>query len=66
MMPPTIANLSRLAEHTSVAEALEAAAAIVDPPRIEPRLRLDANGKTIGLAMPWDADYDSLRSVDRG
>ena len=66
MMPPTIANLRRLAEHTSVADALEAAALIVDPPRIEPRLRLDANGKTIGLAMPWDADYASLDPDTRG
>ncbi len=66
MMPPTIANLRRLAEHTSVADALEAAASIVDPPRIEPRLRLDASGKTIGLAMPWDADYASLDPDTRG
>ena len=66
MMPPTIANLRRLAEHTSVADALDAAALIVDPPRIEPRLRLDANGKTIGLAMPWDADYAALDPDTRG
>jgi 8-oxo-dGTP pyrophosphatase MutT (NUDIX family) len=60
MMPPTVFNLQRLAEHGSVADALVAAAAIDDPPRIEPKLRLTPEGKVIGVALPWDDDYETL------
>ena len=57
MMPPTIFNLHRLAQYSCVADAVAVAAAIIDPPRIEPRLRYDDNGRVIGVALPWDADY---------
>jgi len=65
MMPPTVANLQRLAGHASVADALTAAAAITDPPRIEPRLRFTPEGKVIGVALPWDDDYDEIRTPSR-
>ena len=60
MMPPTVFNLEWLAARSSVAEALIAAAAIDDPPKIEPRLRYTPEGKVIGVAMPWDADFERL------
>ena len=37
-----------------------AAAAIADPPRIEPKLRFTPEGKVIGVALPWDDDYDEI------
>jgi len=57
MMPPTIANLRTLAESDDVASALAAADAAGRPPRIQPRLRRDANGRVIGIALPGDPDY---------
>jgi 8-oxo-dGTP pyrophosphatase MutT (NUDIX family) len=57
MMPPTIFNLHRLAQYSCVADAVAVAAAIIDPPRIEPRLRYDDNGRVIGVALPWDDDF---------
>ena len=59
MMPPTIANLGFLEPHSSAHEAVEAGAAVVDPPRIEPRLRRDDDGRIVGVTMPGDADYES-------
>jgi 8-oxo-dGTP pyrophosphatase MutT (NUDIX family) len=60
MMPPTIANLRFLASHVTAADALAAGAAIERPRCILPKLRRDADGKLIGVAMPDDPDYDSL------
>ncbi len=60
MMPPTVANLRRLLGHSSVVEALAIAASMDRPSRVEPRLRVDADGAVIGVAMPDDADYHEL------
>ncbi len=60
MMPPTVANLRFLEPHDTAGDALAAAARIVDPPRIEPRLRRDAGGRITGVAMPADPDYPTL------
>lgn len=60
MMPPTVANLSFLEPHATTAAALVAGAALDDPPRILPKLRLDADGRFVGIAMPGDPDYESL------
>jgi 8-oxo-dGTP pyrophosphatase MutT (NUDIX family) len=57
MMPPTVANLRFLERFASAAEALAAAAEIVDPPKVEPKLRVDADGKVTGVALPGDPDY---------
>jgi 8-oxo-dGTP pyrophosphatase MutT (NUDIX family) len=57
MLPPTIANLRTLAQSDDVASALAAADAAGPPPRIQPRLRRDAAGKVIGIALPGDPDY---------
>lgn len=60
MMPPTLKNLHWLSEHVSASNAVEAGAAITDPVTVLPKIRLDANGRMIGVAMPADADYDAL------
>jgi len=60
LLPPTVANLERLAADGDVASALVSAAAVERPVRIEPRLRLDETGRWIGIAMPGDPDYDDL------
>jgi 8-oxo-dGTP pyrophosphatase MutT (NUDIX family) len=60
MIPPTLANLRFLADHTT-ADAVMAAAATVPTPRaILPRLRVNGDGKVIGIALPDDPDYASL------
>jgi len=60
MMPPTMANLRFLVPHASAAEALAAGAAIERPPCTLPKIKRDADGKIVGIAMPGDADYDAL------
>ncbi len=60
MMPPTMANLRFLEPHPTAAAALAAGAAIEKPPCILPKLRRDADGRLVGVAMPGDPDYDNL------
>ncbi|MGB0111585.1 MAG: hypothetical protein WBP59_00040 [Ilumatobacteraceae bacterium] len=60
MMPPTISNLRFLERHDTAADALAAGAAIDSPPCVLPKVRLGADGKIIGVAMPGDPDYDTL------
>lgn len=60
LMPPTIANLRFLADHDSVDATLAAADLLGPPPRIQPRIRRDADGRIIGVAMPGDPDFDDL------
>ena len=60
MMPPTIANLSSLAAHDSVAAAMVHAAARPRPRRTLPKLRRGPDGAPVGVSMPDDPDYDDL------
>lgn len=60
MMPPTMVNLRFLEPHQEAASALAAGAAVEQPPCTLPKLRRDADGRMIGVAMPGDPDYDSL------
>ena len=60
MMPPTMANLRFLEPHPSAAAALAAGAEIERPPCVLPKLRRDADGRLVGIAMPGDPDYDTL------
>lgn len=59
LMPPTVANLEFLAAHRTVEDAMEAARQVGTPPCILPKVRI-VDGKLVGVAMPGDADYDSL------
>jgi len=60
LMPPTVTNLRFLDAHTTVASAMGAAWAVGTPPCILPKIRLTAEGRMAGIAMPADPDYDSL------
>jgi 8-oxo-dGTP pyrophosphatase MutT (NUDIX family) len=60
LMPPTIAQLEMLCDHATTEAALDAARRDDPPVRIEPRLRLDQDGRIIGVALPSEPDYDSL------
>lgn len=59
LMPPTVANLEFLGRHRTVDDAIDAARSIGVPPSILPKVRV-VNGRFMGVAMPDDADYDSL------
>ena len=58
MIPPTTSNLQFLAPYATANEALNAAKKIGIPTAILPKLKTDAEGKVIGIAMPGDADYN--------
>jgi 8-oxo-dGTP pyrophosphatase MutT (NUDIX family) len=60
MMPPTIKNLRWLSEFASADAVVDAGRAIEDPVTMLPKLRIDDNGKIIGVALPTDSDYASL------
>jgi hypothetical protein len=59
LMPPTITNLRFLQEHGDVATAMAASRAVGTPPCILPKIKM-VDGRMAGIAMPGDADYDSL------
>ena len=60
MMPPTVINLGRLATYESVAHGLELAMKADRPVPIQPYLRLGADGRVLGVSLPWDDDYETL------
>ena len=60
MMPPTIKNLGWLGQFTTAADVVAAGRAIVDPPTTLPKVRTDADGNIVGVAMPGDSDYHAL------
>ena len=60
MMPPTVANLRFLLPHDSASAALAAGAAVERPECTLPKIRRDADGRIVGVAMPSDEDYDVL------
>lgn len=60
MLPPTVANLSFLAEHPTVDSALDAARRVGTPPRILPKVVWNDAGAIEALLMPGDDGYDRL------
>lgn len=58
MVSPTTSNLQFLASYGTTDEALNAAKKIGTPTAILPKLKTDAEGKVIGVALPGDADYN--------
>jgi 8-oxo-dGTP pyrophosphatase MutT (NUDIX family) len=60
LMPPTVANLEFLDGCRDVAGALARADAAAPPPRIQPKIRRNPDGRFGGFAMPGDPDYDEL------
>ncbi len=60
MMPPTMANLQFVEDCATADEAIAKADAAGSPPRIQPKIRRDAEGGFVGFAMPDEPDYDDL------
>lgn len=60
LMPPTLSMLNFLAPHPTSAAAMHAAHQIGDPQTVLPKVRVDAEGKVVGIALPGDDDYDLL------
>ena len=60
MMPPTIKNLRWLAEFSTADDVVAAGAAIAHPPKTLPKIRTDAAGNLVGIALPGDPDYDTM------
>ena len=60
LMPPTKANIEFLLPHATTDEVLAAAAQIGIPQAILPKLKIDSDGRVVGIAMPGDPGYDAL------
>lgn len=60
LMPPTRANIEFLLPHRTADEVMEAAARIGIPQTILPKLKIDSDGRVVGIAMPSDPEYDAL------
>lgn len=60
LMPPTKANIEWLLPFRTTREAMEAARALGKPQTILPKLKVDSDGRVLGIAMPGDPEYDAL------
>jgi 8-oxo-dGTP pyrophosphatase MutT (NUDIX family) len=59
MIPPTIKNLEFLVPHATADGALAAAGSLERPRPILPKLRVDADGRVLGVILPDEPDYAS-------
>ena len=60
MFPPTVANLEWLSNFVTADEALAGGEAMGLPETILPRMKTDSEGNVVGVAVPGDADYESV------
>lgn len=60
LMPPTKANIEWLLPFHSTNEAMAAAKTLGKPQTILPKLKVDSDGRVLGIAMPGDPEYDAL------
>ena len=60
LMPPTKANIEFLLPFKTADEVLAAAAKVGTPQTILPKLKIDSDGRVMGIAMPGDPDYAAL------
>jgi 8-oxo-dGTP pyrophosphatase MutT (NUDIX family) len=60
LMPPTKANIEFLLPFKTADEVLAAAAEVGTPQTILPKLKIDSDGRVLGIAMPGDPDYAAL------
>jgi 8-oxo-dGTP pyrophosphatase MutT (NUDIX family) len=60
LMPPTKANIEFLLPFKTADEVLAAAAQVGTPQTILPKLKIDSDGRVVGIAMPGDPDYAVL------
>jgi 8-oxo-dGTP pyrophosphatase MutT (NUDIX family) len=64
MIPPTMRNLEFLAPQATADAALAAAAGVGHPPLVQPKLRLDGEGRIAEIILPWDPGFDALPEAD--
>jgi 8-oxo-dGTP pyrophosphatase MutT (NUDIX family) len=64
MIPPTMRNLEFLVPHATADAALAAAARVGRPPVVQPKLRLDGEGRVAEIILPWDPDFDAVPEAD--
>jgi 8-oxo-dGTP pyrophosphatase MutT (NUDIX family) len=60
MMPPTVAMLTFLNQHSTADSALAAARAVGTPPKVLPKVVWSDDGQLRALLMPGDAGYDDI------
>jgi 8-oxo-dGTP pyrophosphatase MutT (NUDIX family) len=60
LMPPTKANIEFLLPFKTADEVLAAADQVGMPQTILPKLKIDADGRVVGIAMPGDPEYAVL------
>ena len=60
LMPPTKANIEFLLPFKTADEVLAAASKVGMPQTILPKLKIDSDGRVLGIAMPGDPDYAAL------
>lgn len=60
LMPPTAANIEFLLPHSSADEVLASAARVGTPITILPKLRVNSDGRVIGVVMPGEPGYDEM------
>jgi 8-oxo-dGTP pyrophosphatase MutT (NUDIX family) len=60
LMPPTKANIEFLLPYATTDDVLAAAAKVGVPQTILPKLKIDSDGRVVGIAMPGDPGYDAL------
>lgn len=60
LMPPTKANIEFLLPFKTADEVLAAAAQVGMPQTILPKLKIDSDGRVVGIAMPGDPEYALL------
>jgi 8-oxo-dGTP pyrophosphatase MutT (NUDIX family) len=60
LMPPTKANIEFLLPFKTADEVLAAAAQVGMPQTILPKLKIDSDGRVVGIAMPGDPEYAVL------
>ena len=60
LMPPTKVNIEFLLPFSTADEVMEAASQVSRPQAILPKLKTDADGRVVGIAMPGDPGYAAL------
>lgn len=60
LMPPTKANIEFLLPFATADEVMKAASQVSRPQAILPKLKTDADGRVVGIAMPGDPEYAGL------
>lgn len=60
LMPPTKVNIEWLVPFSNADDVMAAAQSMGKPQTILPKLKVDSDGRVLGIAMPGDPEYDAL------